>query len=136
MYLSRTLLRFTTDSVNIAFTTHLISNHSHIHYASPVNKTIEVYIHSALKVSYPFRKAKHNKPRSQIVNLQTRFSLLTFRQGQDYWPAGKVKKNITLFNFNVWICCFSVVLEGWMGGQHVLLVQPILTRDPALPLPA
>lgn len=23
-----------------------------------------------------------------------------------------------------------------MGGQHVLLVQPILTRDPVLPLPA
>lgn len=134
-FCTRTLLRFTTDSDNIAFTTHLISNHSHIHYASSVNKTIEV---SILLWKSHILLGKQN-----ITSQGHR--LLTFKQGLVCWPSGKVKtiltnrqgqNKISLFNFNVWICCFSVALEGWMGGQHVLLVQPILIRDQALPLPA
>lgn len=81
LYLSRTLLRFTTDSVNIAFTTHLISNHSHIHYASPVNKTIEVSI---------LLWKSHILLGKQNITSQCH-RLLIFKQGLVCWPSDKVK---------------------------------------------
>lgn len=97
-FCTRTLLRFTTDSDNIAFTTHLISNHSHIHDASPVNKTIEVSI---------LLWKSHILLGKQNITSQCH-RLLTFKQGLVCWPSGKVKtilthrqgqNKISLFNF-------------------------------------
>lgn len=80
-FCTRTLLRFTTDSDNIAFTNHLISNHSHIHYASSVNKTIEVSI---------LLWKSHILLGTQNITSQGH-RLLIFKQGLVCWPSGKVK---------------------------------------------